>query len=106
VNNIVIGDINYAMREAECLAKVSSRIASHVVEFHGYFTMEKSLALVMELCDGTLDDLLTQLRGRTNTWRWDVIYQIACGLERCHSKQIMHRDLKPDNYFPNPFMLF
>jgi serine/threonine protein kinase len=59
----------------------------------------------MELCDGSLQDLLDsdvyqQLSPEKRTVGcWDIVRQLAVGLQYCQSLEpkVMHRDIKPAN---------
>lgn len=58
------------------------------------------LFIQMELCDFTLGDyLMTWGEFDTIDNKIDILIQIIKGLEYIHSKNIIHRDIKPDNIF-------
>jgi serine/threonine protein kinase len=58
------------------------------------------LFIQMELCDFTLKDyLMTWSEYDSLGEKIDIIIQIIKGLEYIHSKNIIHRDIKPDNIF-------
>ena len=96
-----------AMREAQnvcCIPKVEG-----LVKYYGHFqhrvpsTGVVFTCIGMELCDGNLNDYLktSWYLGLTpdqqRIQRWEMLRAIAGGLEACHNKRIMHRDIKPDN---------
>ncbi len=54
---------------------------------------------VMELLDDTLADKMNRLRGKpiSPDEALKIIMELLAGLSYCHSKDIAHRDIKPDN---------
>ncbi|EGV60443.1 kinase-like protein [Yamadazyma tenuis ATCC 10573] len=66
---------------------------------------EKFLYIALELCRGSLDDLIerpkisanfTHLKNLTLNYS-DLLYQLTNGLNYLHNLKIVHRDLKPQN---------
>lgn len=55
----------------------------------------------MELCHGTLQEYLDQLRSTGHSIDIQELVEITChilsGLCHCHSHRVCHRDLKPSN---------
>ena len=102
------------IRALEILSNREHR--SHIVQVLATIVIENTpsrrskLAILMELCDGTLGDHLGQKRRNVNdghipeTDIFEIITQILEGLEFCHSNQIIHRDLKPSNGRPLPML--
>src|SRR5690554_1420006 len=70
-----------------------------VAAFDGYPTGEGAF-LALEYCGGgTLDQHLLE-RGRLPLQRcYELVVQVADGLTHAHSRQVLHRDVKPANVF-------
>nr|CDS26558.1 cell division protein kinase 9 [Hymenolepis microstoma] len=56
-----------------------------------------TLMFVMELCKGSLREVLSENTVMTETQRRTIMRQCFTGLAYMHGLRIMHRDLKPDN---------
>ena len=87
----------------------------HVIS-HGLLDGE-SYTIDMELCDSHLENYIrgdvdiafemrcaselgqfTEMGGRSGPWhKWDIMEQICEGVKFIHSKDLVHRDLKPRN---------
>jgi serine/threonine protein kinase len=73
-----------------------------VIQLYESFESEKHLLYVEELCAG--GDLLTYVRRRRKLKERVakfILKQILDGLHYCHSKSILHRDIKLDNILLN-----
>jgi len=86
--------------EVRLLNMLHEKVAGHrhVVEFFGAYENEKSIFLVMELCQG--GELFDYIVAKSNFNEADasvLIGQIARGLTALHAFGIIHRDLKPEN---------
>lgn len=59
--------------------------------------LKEYLFIVMEQCDGTLQD--DSVKQSSDEQKWSYFKQCLEGLENLHSTGIIHRDLKPNNIF-------
>jgi serine/threonine-protein kinase len=85
-------------REFECSAALPHDYIVEVFAFER--TEDQSFALVMEYLEG--EELRTLLK-REKVMRPErvirMVAQLALGLAAAHERQVVHRDLKPDNIF-------
>ncbi|XP_003737255.1 cyclin-dependent-like kinase 5 [Galendromus occidentalis] len=88
-----------ALREV-CLLKELPH--KNIVRLHDVLHSEKKLTLVFEHCDQDLKKYFDSLNGEIDP---DVVqsfmFQLLRGLSFCHSNNILHRDLKPQNLLIN-----
>jgi calcium-dependent protein kinase len=85
----------------------ASTSSPHVVEIYDYWfntNAEEHIYrsfILMELCDGTLESYLTQIRESngylTSKELLVIMAQTLSGLNHCHEQGICHRDLKMSN---------
>lgn len=70
----------------------------HIVRLYEYFETVKHILFVIEIAAG--GDLLNFVRKRRQLkedMAKSLFKQLICGLHYCHSKGILHRDIKLDN---------
>ena len=67
----------------------------HVVRYLSYHGNKDFLYIVLELMEGTLEELLDEGLGKDNELR--LCRQILEGVEYLHCTNILHRDIKPTN---------
>ncbi|RXG62163.1 Cyclin-dependent-like kinase 5 [Armadillidium vulgare] len=88
-----------ALREI-CLLKELKH--KNIVRLHDVLHSERKLTLVFEHCDQDLKKYFDSLNGEIDP---DIVkafmFQLLRGLEFCHSKNVLHRDLKPQNLLIN-----
>ncbi|XP_013392042.1 cyclin-dependent-like kinase 5 [Lingula anatina] len=88
-----------ALREI-CLLKELKH--KNIVRLHDVLHSEKKLTLVFEYCDQDLKKYFDSCNGDIDP---DVVksfmYQLLRGLAFCHSHNVLHRDLKPQNLLIN-----
>ena len=87
--------------EAKLLSKVNSE---HIVKYYESFSSENSFNIVMEFVDGSnLQNYIGDHRREHKKIEEEDIYSfivdICKGLKEIHSKNIIHKDIKPDNLF-------
>lgn len=83
------------MQEFAILRQLRHR---NVIRLYETFESQKHIVFVIELCPG--GDLLTYVRKRrrlNEDVARHVFRQLLDGLSYCHSKQVLHRDIKLDN---------
>ncbi|XP_075921087.1 cyclin-dependent kinase 5 isoform X1 [Petromyzon marinus] len=88
-----------ALREI-CLLKELKH--KNIVRLHDVLHSEKKLTLVFEFCDQDLKKYFDSCNGDLDP---EVVrsfmYQLLKGLAFCHSRNVLHRDLKPQNLLIN-----
>jgi len=88
-----------ALREI-CLLKELKH--KNIVRLHDVLHSDRKLTLVFEHCDQDLKKYFDSLNGDIDP---DVVmsfmFQLLKGLSYCHSRNILHRDLKPQNLLIN-----
>jgi serine/threonine protein kinase len=82
------------MAEARALAALRH---PHVIRFHSIWPMpDGTFGLLMDFVVGR--DLTSLLRRDVEPRQVvELLHQVAMGLDYCHSKDVVHRDLKPQN---------
>ncbi len=86
-------------REAKAIARLNH---PNIVKLSDFGAAEGGHYMVMEYIEGiTLADLIVQVnRGERTLYAEDVTFivrQIAAALDHAHSKDVIHRDVKPEN---------
>lgn len=87
--------IQQIYREAKILKQLSHR---NIIKLYQAFEIRKELHLIMEYAGGgELSDLVRELGGLTEIETRNIIMQVALAMQICHSKGVIHRDLKLEN---------
>ncbi|MGH0121619.1 UNVERIFIED_CONTAM: hypothetical protein FKN15_006596 [Acipenser sinensis] len=88
-----------ALREI-CLLKELKH--KNIVRLHDVLHSDKKLTLVFEYCDQDLKKYFDSCNGDLDP---EIVksfmYQLLKGLAFCHSRNVLHRDLKPQNLLIN-----
>ncbi|CAH8523463.1 unnamed protein product [Dicrocoelium dendriticum] len=84
-----------AIREVSLLRNLQH---ANIVTLHDIIHTEKSLTLVFEYVERDLKQYLHDCHGIVHPDNVQLfLYQLLRGLEYCHRRRILHRDLKPQN---------
>ncbi|CAG0905563.1 unnamed protein product [Cyprideis torosa] len=78
----------------------------NVVELREFWRESKELFIIMELCEGTLEEWLSRLpslkeRDSQKSTIRKLFVDISGGVAYIHSQNLIHRDLKPNNILLN-----
>ncbi|THD25138.1 Cyclin-dependent kinase 16 protein [Fasciola hepatica] len=88
-----------AIREVSLLRNLQH---ANIVTLHDIIHTEKSLTLVFEYVDRDLKQYLHDCHGIMHPDNVQLfLYQLLRGLDFCHRRRILHRDLKPQNLLIN-----
>ena len=79
-------------REVTNLVRLAG--CEHVVQYLSYHGDQDFLCIVLELMEGTLDELLN---GQVEMEEVSLCKDVVSGLEFLHQNNIIHRDIKPGN---------
>ena len=87
--------------EAKILSQINSE---YIVKYYDSFSDGNSFNIIMEYCDGLdLRKYISDHKEKNNLIEKSIIYHIiqniCYGLQEIHNKNMIHRDLKPDNLF-------
>ncbi|XP_058072446.1 calcium-dependent protein kinase 19-like [Magnolia sinica] len=72
---------------------------TNIVKFKGAYEDKKSVNLVMELCSGEgIFDHIIAKRHYSEQASATICRQVVNVIDVCHSKGVMHRDIRPENF--------
>jgi len=87
--------------ETNILASINNE---YIVKYYESFSDDDSFNIVMEYCEGLdLRRFIDEHKKKNKFLEKELIYQIisdiCLGIKEIHNKNLIHRDLKPDNLF-------
>ena len=89
------GAASTVLREV-CLIKELNH--KNIVHLHEVLHSDHGLTIILELCEYDLKDYFRRRMGLVDGQTVkSFMYQLLLGLQFCHSRNVMHRDLKPQN---------
>jgi len=82
--------------EADCWSTVGAH--RNCVELFDTMFFGPLCFLFMECCQSSLMDDLESMISAKHADLIDLFYQMLLGIGHCHSRKVVHRDIKPDNF--------
>ena len=99
----ILNDAGFSERfrnEAHIQSTVSH---PNIARLYEYTNIGDTLCIVMEYVEGECLDVIRRRRGKLSSEETEnIIRQIVSALSYLHSKEIMHRDIKPQNFKVQP----
>lgn len=94
-DNLSLRQMNNLVKEVKLLSRLDH---PNIIKYYETYDDEEEFHIVMTYCTG--GELFDYIRNKGNLSEKEsikIIYQIIHGIAHCHSKSIIHRDLKAEN---------
>ncbi len=93
IANLLLGEIGIML---------DLKSSPFTIRIEDYFVYKNDLCLILEYCNGgDLDNYVRKIRRKKTAFPLEelklVAWNVACGLNDMHKRNMMHRDIKPKN---------
>ena len=93
--NLSQKNLNNLICEIQVLAKLDH---PNIVKYYETYDDEKNFSLVMELCEGgELFERIVKRKRLNEKDAAEILFKLTHAISHCHSRNIVHRDLKAEN---------
>ena len=92
IKRVKIGDLN----EEEINNMLIMNNYENSVKFYGFFKDKNLIYLIMELCDYSLDEIISEKKLNVREIK-EILEQLNKVFKIMYDKAIIHRDIKPEN---------
>ena len=93
--NLSQKNLNNLICEIQVLAKLDH---PNIVKYYETYDDEKNFSLVMELCEGgELFERIVKRKRLNEKDAAEILFKLTHAISHCHSRTIVHRDLKAEN---------
>ena len=101
LSNLSDNEIKLMLNESRILSNINN---NHIVKYYESFQINNTINIIMEFCEGSdLKKFILSHKNQNKLIEENKIYSITLdickGLKEIHKKNLIHRDLKPDNLF-------